>query len=145
MLSPSALPRPLSLPPLSRDGRDGRDGRDEEKRTLLQPATPSKGDSPTSTVLPRSCPVHPQGGGFWGGHRWGIFRWPSGSWKKIFIIHLTNEEVPLTLETPLSRKQQSLKEQGTLNPCPEEVTDPLFQQSNFFDSEDVVRVKPIFS
>jgi transposase len=58
-----------------------------------------------------------------------------------YIEDLTNEEVPLTPKTPLSRKQQSLKEQGTLNPCPEEVTDSLFQQSDFFDSEDIVQVK----
>jgi transposase len=47
----------------------------------------------------------------------------------------------VTPKTPLSRKQQTLKEQGTLNPSPEEVTDPLFQQSDFFDAEDLVQVK----
>jgi len=38
-------------------------------------------------------------------------------------------------------KRESLKRHGTLNPHPDRVTDPLFQQSDFFDPEDLVQVK----
>jgi len=38
-------------------------------------------------------------------------------------------------------KRQTLRRHGTLNPHPEAVTCPLFQNSNFFDAEDLVQVK----
>jgi transposase-like protein len=38
-------------------------------------------------------------------------------------------------------KRQSLKEQGTLNPHPEEVVDPLFVEGEFFDAYDLMQVK----
>jgi transposase len=38
-------------------------------------------------------------------------------------------------------KLEALREQGTLNPRPREVTDPLFATGGFFDSRDLVQVK----
>jgi transposase len=38
-------------------------------------------------------------------------------------------------------KLQSLREQGTLNPRPQAVTDDLFTHSEFFDPRDLVQVK----
>jgi transposase len=38
-------------------------------------------------------------------------------------------------------KRQTLRRQGTLNPRPESVTHPLFQNSEFFDPDDLLQVK----
>ena len=38
-------------------------------------------------------------------------------------------------------KTVALKEEGTLNPAPEKVSDPKFQDSEFFDPRDLVQVK----
>jgi transposase len=38
-------------------------------------------------------------------------------------------------------KGRALREHGTLNPRPEQVRDPLFQDSAFFDPRDLVQVK----
>ena len=38
-------------------------------------------------------------------------------------------------------KRQTLRRHGTLNPHPEAVTYPLFQNSDFFDANDLVQVK----
>jgi hypothetical protein len=38
-------------------------------------------------------------------------------------------------------KLELLREQGTLNPRPREVTDPLFAKDSFFDPRDLVQVK----
>ena len=38
-------------------------------------------------------------------------------------------------------KLEALREQGTLNPRPREVTDPLFAKDSFFDPRDLVQVK----
>jgi transposase len=38
-------------------------------------------------------------------------------------------------------KGDVLREEGTLNPAPEKVLDPKFQQSEFFDPRDVVQIK----
>ena len=38
-------------------------------------------------------------------------------------------------------KREALREQGTLNPRPREVTDPLFAEDSFFDPRDLVQVK----
>jgi transposase len=38
-------------------------------------------------------------------------------------------------------KRAALQRQGTLNPRPQNVTDPLFQQHVFFDARDLVQVK----
>jgi transposase len=40
-----------------------------------------------------------------------------------------------------SRKLEALKAQGTLHPRPQDVTDPLFRESTFFDAHDIVQVK----
>src|SRR4029077_8164888 len=38
-------------------------------------------------------------------------------------------------------KREALREEGTLNPTPEEVHDPKFQENEFFDPHDIVQVK----
>jgi transposase len=38
-------------------------------------------------------------------------------------------------------KLESLREQGTLNPRPQDVSHPLFQDNEFFDARDLVQVK----
>lgn len=40
-----------------------------------------------------------------------------------------------------SRKRELLRSRGSLHPHPQDVTDPLFQGSVFFDSNDLVQVK----
>ncbi len=42
---------------------------------------------------------------------------------------------------PLDSKGESLRQQGVLNPHPERVADPLFHDSEFFDSRDLAQVK----
>jgi len=44
-------------------------------------------------------------------------------------------------DTNPARKRARLKQQGTLNPHPQLVADPLFQTGEFFDADDVVQVK----
>jgi transposase len=39
------------------------------------------------------------------------------------------------------QKRQTLRRHGTLNPQPESVTHPLFQDSEFFDPDDLLQVK----
>jgi len=38
-------------------------------------------------------------------------------------------------------QREALREQGTLNPRPRAVTDPLFAEDSFFDPRDLVQVK----
>src|SRR5687767_6868257 len=38
-------------------------------------------------------------------------------------------------------KLEALREEGTLNPTPDEVHDPKFEQNEFFDPHDIVQVK----
>ena len=38
-------------------------------------------------------------------------------------------------------KHEALRKQGTLNPVPQAVTDPLFEDSEFFDPHDLLQVK----
>jgi transposase len=40
-----------------------------------------------------------------------------------------------------SDKQQALQQHGTLNPRPQDVLHPLFQDSDFFDPNDLLQVK----
>ncbi len=42
---------------------------------------------------------------------------------------------------PNRGKQRTLRQQGTLNPRPQDVTHPLFQASAFFDPDDLLQVK----
>jgi transposase len=44
-------------------------------------------------------------------------------------------------KTLSAKKRDLLRQQGTLNPHPEQVTDPLFQTNEFFDPQDLVQVK----
>ena len=44
-------------------------------------------------------------------------------------------------QTPNDPKLETLRQQGTLNPRPQDVSDELFQASEFFDARDVVQVK----
>ena len=44
-------------------------------------------------------------------------------------------------QPPRDPKVESLRQQGTLNPRPEDVTDELFQTGEFFDVRDLVQVK----
>ena len=39
------------------------------------------------------------------------------------------------------QKVEALREEGTLNPTPDEVRDPKFQENEFFDPHDIVQVK----
>ena len=39
------------------------------------------------------------------------------------------------------QKRQTLRRHGTLNPHPEAVSHPLFHNSDFFDSDDLIQVK----
>jgi transposase len=39
------------------------------------------------------------------------------------------------------QKRQTLRRHGTLNPHPEAVSHPLFHNSDFFDSDDLVQIK----
>ena len=41
----------------------------------------------------------------------------------------------------LARKVEVLRQQGTLNPRPQDVTHTLFQESEFFDPRDLLQVK----
>ena len=44
-------------------------------------------------------------------------------------------------EVPAEAKVVSLRQHGALNPQPQDVTDPLFQETDFFDARDLVQVK----
>ena len=39
------------------------------------------------------------------------------------------------------KKEQNLQNSGTLNPNPEQITDPLFNDSEFFDRRDLLQVR----
>lgn len=49
--------------------------------------------------------------------------------------------MPRNDRNPDEGKREALRQQGTLNPRPEDVTHPLFQTSEFFDALDLVQVK----
>ena len=44
-------------------------------------------------------------------------------------------------QPPTDPKLETLRQEGTLNPRPEDVTDELFETGEFFDARDVVQVK----
>ena len=44
-------------------------------------------------------------------------------------------------QPPRDPKVETLRQQGTLNPRPEDVTDELFETGEFFDARDLVQVK----
>ncbi|MBN2326608.1 MAG: helix-turn-helix domain containing protein [Candidatus Omnitrophica bacterium] len=47
----------------------------------------------------------------------------------------------MSTRNPADAKNQTLREQGTLNPHPETVRDPLFLENDFFDPRDLIQVK----
>ena len=47
----------------------------------------------------------------------------------------------MTLPPERQQKRQTLRRHGTLNPQPKSVTHPLFQNSEFFDPDDLLQVK----
>jgi transposase len=49
--------------------------------------------------------------------------------------------MPSKAHNPDESKREALRQQGTLNPRPRDVTHPLFQNSEFFDARDLVQVK----
>lgn len=55
-------------------------------------------------------------------------------------INNTKEATP-TRSKAKSAKVKALLEEGTLNPSPEKVRDPKFQENEFFDPRDLVQVK----
>jgi len=60
------------------------------------------------------------------------------------IIILTDErttECLMAKKPKPDRKQLALRQEGTLNPHPEQVTDKLFLTNQFFDARDLVQVK----
>ena len=50
-------------------------------------------------------------------------------------------EIMMSTEKRNEEKRQTLRLQGTLNPRPQAVTHELFQESDFFDPNDLVQVK----
>lgn len=57
----------------------------------------------------------------------------------ITVIRHTEKEEPLNNHNKI--KSQLLKEQGVLNPKPQDVKDDLFKKCDFFDPHDLVQVK----
>ena len=47
----------------------------------------------------------------------------------------------MVMSKPEQTKRSFLRRQGTLNPRPREVTHEIFQESEFFDPEDLLQVK----
>jgi len=58
-------------------------------------------------------------------------------WTKLYL------QASWSMSSPPDRQQkrQTLRRHGTLNPQPDSVTHPLFQNSNFFDPDDLLQVK----
>ena len=50
-------------------------------------------------------------------------------------------EVTVPSRKPNPAKRDFLRQHGALNSSPAQVTDPLFQDSEFFDSQDLVQIK----
>jgi transposase len=69
--------------------------------------------------------------------------------RKALVIHLPvrhnyirrQKEVIPTKSKAKTIKVKALLEEGTLNPSPEKVRDPKFQENEFFDPRDLVQVK----
>lgn len=49
--------------------------------------------------------------------------------------------MPARRSARATHKREALQTHGTLHPRPQDVTDPLFHQSVFFDADDIVQVK----
>jgi transposase len=58
------------------------------------------------------------------------------------IINCTYYEEPMPVRSRSKpSKLEALREEGALNPTPDEVHDPKFQDNEFFDPHDIVQVK----
>ncbi len=62
------------------------------------------------------------------------------SYNYIRNATMTRFGVPASKDRKRS-KADALVEDGTLNPAPEKVRDPKFQEDGFFDRRDIVQVK----
>ena len=58
----------------------------------------------------------------------------------IIICTYYGESMPVKNRSK-PQKLEALREEGTLNPTPDEVHDPKFQENEFFDPHDIVQVK----
>ena len=58
----------------------------------------------------------------------------------IIICTYYGESMPVRNRSKLP-KLEALREEGTLNPTPDQVHDPKFQENEFFDPHDIVQVK----
>jgi len=58
-------------------------------------------------------------------------------WTKLYLQAIW----PMTTPRDRQQKRQILRRHGTLNAQPESVTQPLFQNSDFFDPDDLLQVK----
>ena len=58
----------------------------------------------------------------------------------IIICTYYGESMPVKNRSK-PQKLEALREEGTLNPTPDEVRDPKFQDNEFFDPHDIVQVK----
>lgn len=47
----------------------------------------------------------------------------------------------MSKDPPEDPKRKALRQHGTLAPHPERITDPLFQEDEFFDARDLIQVK----
>jgi transposase len=50
-------------------------------------------------------------------------------------------EMTMARQKPPDYKELALRQSGTLNPHPQNVRDPIFQESDFFDPRDMIQVK----
>jgi transposase len=57
------------------------------------------------------------------------------------ILVTIQSEIPVPVPKRIDPKTTALIEEGTLNPSPEDVRDPKFQASDFFDPRDLVQVR----
>ena len=58
--------------------------------------------------------------------------WPAAHMCGIIICTYYGESMPVRSRSK-SQKLEALREEGTLNPTPDEVRDPKFQENEFFD------------
>lgn len=59
----------------------------------------------------------------------------------MFTVELPKVTAPMPARKPIDPKLEALRAQGTLNPHPQDVRDPAFVDSEFFDPRDAVQVK----
>lgn len=76
------------------------------------------------------------------------YRAGCGLTRELTFIRMLRQNLIYELGRPMPQKRKSespkakaLLEEGTLNPNPEKVRDPKFQQDEFFDPRDIVQVR----